>query len=484
MPRKKPKDMVAVEVGQGEMDGVEPTTAKEKGTWETFMELEGIEDPKKKKKKKKKAGFLPTLVKQVMSIPAQYAKAEEEKRKKKGPKQYRKKAEFELNLHNPEHEEAWEYLEKLQMSKHDADLVFSAFRQIDIDDSGSISRREFYSWSGLEKSAFTEAIFKVLDADDSGEVDFKEFSLVLWNYLSFSPSTLAVFAYGLADEDDSGILEKKEVVALIKLVYGRDYETNSRLKSALRHLRLDEEGEVTKFEFIDMAKLQPLLLYPAYLAQGLLRERVVGNAFWYHISRERQRNFPGSADIWKILNEDNPWANFSGVEGGAVATKHVPEALKKYCPTKFTRDDYISYKQAELDGARQMRVELAKEEFKHLERDQVHHRAAEFKEHIVDAKHNYTSNDLENAMLVADENMVRQHTPPPINDEPAWKTRGKILMARYDRDQGRKKLKDKRSRGKAYDKKGKGESYVLAMATGNLDRRFSGRLPSVNVRDL
>mmetsp|Transcript_5746 Transcript_5746/g.13364 ORF Transcript_5746/g.13364 Transcript_5746/m.13364 type:complete len:88 (-) Transcript_5746:148-411(-) len=87
-------------------------------------------------------------------------------------------------------------------------------------------------------------------------------------------------------------------------------------------------------------------------------------------------------------------------------------------------------------------------------------------------------------MLVADENMVRQHTPPPINDEPAWKTRGKILMARYDRDQGRKKLKDKRSRGKAYDKKGKGGSYVLAMATGNLDRRLSGRLPAVNVRDL
>ena len=69
-------------------------------------------------------------MKQVMSIPAQYAKAEEEKRKKKGPKQYRKKAEFELNLHNPEHEEAWEYLEKLQMSKHDADLVFRCARPL------------------------------------------------------------------------------------------------------------------------------------------------------------------------------------------------------------------------------------------------------------------------------------------------------------------------------------------------------------------
>ena len=86
----------------------------------------------------------------------------------------------------------------------------------------------------------------------------------------------------------------------------------------------------------------------------------------------------------------------------------------------------------------------------------------------MDAKHNYTSNDLENAMLVADENMVRQHTPPPINDEPAWKTRGKILAARYDRDQGRNKLKDKRSRGKAYDKKGKGGGYVLGKSCAPL----------------
>lgn len=150
-------------------------------------------------------------------------------------------------------------------------------------------------------------------------------------------------------------------------MYGKDYDSNSRLKKALGHLKLDEEGEVTKFEFIDMSKLQPLLLYPAYLAQGLLRERVVGNQFWYHISRERQRNFPGSADIWKILNEDNPWANFNGAEAETVATKHVPEALKKFCPTKFTRDDYVNYKQAELDGARQMRVALAKVRRAHVQ---------------------------------------------------------------------------------------------------------------------
>ena len=95
----------------------------------------------------------------------------------------------------------------------------------------------------------------------------------------------------------------------------------------------------------------------------------------------------------------------------------------------------------------------------------MHHKALELKESILDTKHNFTSNDLENALLEADENMVRQHTPPPINDEPAWKTRGKILMARYDRDLTRKKVKDKRQRGRAFDKKGQGEDYVLGKSS-------------------
>ena len=52
-------------------------------------------------------------MKQVMSIPTQYAKAEDDRRKRQGASSYKKKAEYELNLHNPEHEEAWEYLEKV-----------------------------------------------------------------------------------------------------------------------------------------------------------------------------------------------------------------------------------------------------------------------------------------------------------------------------------------------------------------------------------
>ena len=221
----------------------------------------------------KSGSFLPALFTQALALSGDLRKVHNEKkqarRRQRAKEGFKKRAKFELNMHNPEHEEAYDYLKKLQMTRHDADLMYSAFREIDTDDSGSISRREFYSWSGLEQSPFTEAVFKVLDADESGEVDFKEFSLVLWNYLSFSLDTLAVFAFGLADVDDSGFLENREVLDLvradhrllakhahthardmrtkltqIKLVYGKAaYESHPHLKRGVAHLGLDEEEE-------------------------------------------------------------------------------------------------------------------------------------------------------------------------------------------------------------------------------------------------
>eukprot|EP00622_Pseudochattonella_farcimen_P001132 FR735751.1.p1 GENE.FR735751.1~~FR735751.1.p1 ORF type:complete len:315 (+),score=48.60 FR735751.1:60-947(+) len=267
------------------------------------------------------------------------------------------------------------------MTRHDADLMYSAFREIDTDDSGSISRREFYSWSGLEQSPFTEAVFKVLDADESGEVDFKEFSLVLWNYLSFSLDTLAVFAFGLADVDDLGFLENREVLDL----------------RGVAHLGLDEEeGEVTKADFVAMAKQQPMLLFPAYKAQELLRKRVVGENFWWYVSQQRQRSFRGSADIWSILDKDNPWENF-GEQKYVPGVAHVPAKLQKYVGKHFTRENYSDYKSAEHEASIMMREQLAKERKQGLKSVEAHHEAERLKEMMSTGHHNdhaFTSQEL------------------------------------------------------------------------------------------
>ena len=76
------------------------------------------------------------------------------------------------------------------------------WKRVDSDGSGTLDHDEVKAifiemGKTLSQREFMRAMDQI-DSDGSGEVDFKEFSLVLWNYLSFSLDTLAVFAFGLA----------------------------------------------------------------------------------------------------------------------------------------------------------------------------------------------------------------------------------------------------------------------------------------------
>ena len=144
-----------------------------------------------------KSSFLPPIVRRFFSKPAGAKPVEREYRGKR-PRRH-------LSLKDPENEETMEYLSKLKLSKRDADLLYTVFCDIDLDKSGNINMKEFYKWFNMERTPFTDSIFTIMDQDKSDEVDFREFSMVLWNYLSFTTDGLAMFAFGLGDTDNSGI---------------------------------------------------------------------------------------------------------------------------------------------------------------------------------------------------------------------------------------------------------------------------------------
>lgn len=68
----------------------------------------------------------------------------------------------------------------------------------------------------LTRSRFSEKAFVVMDKDGSGEVDFLEFVLAVWNYCSFSHSSLVRFAFDLYDLDGSGEIERAEAAQCIR----------------------------------------------------------------------------------------------------------------------------------------------------------------------------------------------------------------------------------------------------------------------------
>merc|ERR1719231_37289 len=93
-----------------------------------------------------------------------------------------------------------------------------------------------------------------------------------------------------------------------------------------------------------------MLLWPAHTQQQLLRTRLIGDRFWWHVSKQRRAAFPGQIDIWEILQEDDPFDQLNkraaAANGGAspITGSKMPRELKE--KTGLGDDEYKRYVEA------------------------------------------------------------------------------------------------------------------------------------------
>eukprot|EP00602_Paraphysomonas_sp_CaronLab_P004739 CAMPEP_0185021646 /NCGR_PEP_ID=MMETSP1103-20130426/4349_1 /TAXON_ID=36769 /ORGANISM="Paraphysomonas bandaiensis, Strain Caron Lab Isolate" /LENGTH=176 /DNA_ID=CAMNT_0027553299 /DNA_START=401 /DNA_END=931 /DNA_ORIENTATION=- len=146
-------------------------------------------------------------------------------------------------------------------------------------------------------------VFSIMDNDGSGGINFHEFVLAIWNYLSLDVNSLARFSFKLYDTDSSQVMEKMEVEAMVACVYGTSAGTNDRVSKVLEKLQPEDGRSITCDEFIGFSKQYPLLLYPAFVMQNVLRRHIFGEAYWEAISVERARNMSDKT-IFDILKEE------------------------------------------------------------------------------------------------------------------------------------------------------------------------------------
>jgi serine/threonine-protein phosphatase 2B regulatory subunit len=109
-------------------------------------------------------------------------------------------------------------------------LIHNIFQKVDLDHSGAIDVVELLTIMDVERTPFTERVFRIFDEDKSGKVDFYEFVVALWNYCTLSPAALAMFAFDLYDRDTSGFLEEKDISLMMRDIYGKDAHTNPNVK--------------------------------------------------------------------------------------------------------------------------------------------------------------------------------------------------------------------------------------------------------------
>jgi Ca2+-binding EF-hand superfamily protein len=100
-------------------------------------------------------------------------------------------------------------------------------------------------------------VFRIYDTNDDGYIDFVEFMVVYYIMSDGSPEEVLDKIFRVFDVNSDGTITKKELTRLIKDMYGLLNSENPEelskdliAKSAFAEMDKDEDGKITKDEFV------------------------------------------------------------------------------------------------------------------------------------------------------------------------------------------------------------------------------------------
>ncbi|KAJ0412064.1 hypothetical protein ATCC90586_004610 [Pythium insidiosum] len=150
-------------------------------------------------------------------------------------------------------------------------------------------------------------IFSAMDRDNSGEINMIEFFnyIAVWNYCSFSRSSLVRYAFDLYDLDGSGEIEPAEASRCVREVWGSEWERNANAQKVMTKLEAamseNAHGRLTIHMFQDFSQRHPMLLFPAFQLQTDIQQRVLGERFWRNAAARRAKVNPSDLN-WRNMS--------------------------------------------------------------------------------------------------------------------------------------------------------------------------------------
>lgn len=128
----------------------------------------------------------------------------------------------------------------------------------------------------------------------------------LWNYCTLSKAALIMFAFDLYDNDNSGEIDLAEVELLLKEVYGREFHSSTHAQTIMAKLKGGDfaiQRNINVDQFREFCRTHPAVLYPAFVLQTQMQEKILGIKFWTACSSARVELSNGQyVDISAILH--------------------------------------------------------------------------------------------------------------------------------------------------------------------------------------
>lgn len=172
--------------------------------------------------------------------------------------------------------------------------MYKIFVRFDENRTGMLCSSDWLALFDLERSPLTERLFRMFagGAEEDG-VSFKYYLFSTWTFCTQNTASLTSFAFQMYDSRNRGVLGAADVTAMMKDLFGVQYEDNPIAQQIMRKL-LDKNvkgerttGGVTQAMFAQLASSAKNLLYRPFQVQHHMQDQVLGRAFWAKKARER-----------------------------------------------------------------------------------------------------------------------------------------------------------------------------------------------------
>jgi len=183
--------------------------------------------------------------------------------------------------------------------RDDLDELYGRFVEIDVDGSGSINSTEFVVVNKLQCETFGEMVFEVMETRD-GRMTFEDMIISVWNVCTLRGDSFIHFALNIFDVDHNGDLSKEEIRNMVNVIWeGGTNKKHDSVAEALKQIDKNGDGHVTIAEFLQVYRSFPVLLFPVFDMQRVLKENFLGPSAWDVLADARQ-NMYGQKNIFEI----------------------------------------------------------------------------------------------------------------------------------------------------------------------------------------
>jgi len=109
-------------------------------------------------------------------------------------------------------------------------------------------------------------LFKLLDSNSQGRIDMRELLMGVSNFVGASKEARTNFCFTIFDQDGNQSLDERELVQILKANHLASDETavKRKAKTILKQCDEDGSGEISREEFLLVAKKFPNILFPNF----------------------------------------------------------------------------------------------------------------------------------------------------------------------------------------------------------------------------